>query len=294
MNPIRDTVAPPLKSSSVADTSTTNVHYPWNDSLSSRSPFVSTQGLAAINRLLQQKPVLSIGASRPTMPLDRLHDKYFLAKNPFTPVRHDEHSSATTHRADNGSLRKTNSQLQYNMPLFWKLSFILAPFSALWIVCSCLGHMMGASGGRDNGQFGRSNDFNYRKPPTWNPANESYSFRAYVTDLMLWIMLTDLSPPQQASAIILQLEGTAREVARTIQPNEILFGGVINGQQLDPVSYVITGLYGRFGQLEEETRIAAMTEMLAFAKRSGENINAVLTRYELVRNRAATEGNFTM
>ena len=37
-----------------------------------------------------------------------------------------------------------------------------------------------------------------------------------------------------------------------------------------------------------------MTEMLAFTRRSGENINALLARYEAVRQRAANEGHFVM
>ena len=37
-----------------------------------------------------------------------------------------------------------------------------------------------------------------------------------------------------------------------------------------------------------------MTEMLAFARRPGENINALLARYEVVRQRAANEGHFVM
>ena len=37
-----------------------------------------------------------------------------------------------------------------------------------------------------------------------------------------------------------------------------------------------------------------MTEMLAFARRPGETINALLARYEIVRQRAATEGQFVM
>ena len=36
-------------------------------------------------------------------------------------------------------------------------------------------------------------DFNYRVPPAWSPENDtSYSFRAFITDISLWIMLTDL------------------------------------------------------------------------------------------------------
>ena len=38
-------------------------------------------------------------------------------------------------------------------------------------------------------------DFNYRVPPYWNPEHEAqYSFRAYMTDLSIWIMLADLQP----------------------------------------------------------------------------------------------------
>ena len=51
---------------------------------------------------------------------------------------------------------------------------------------------------------------------------------------------------------------------------------------------------GRFGQLDEETRLAAMTEMLAFTRHPNESINMVLSRYDLVRGRARDEGNFVM
>ena len=37
-----------------------------------------------------------------------------------------------------------------------------------------------------------------------------------------------------------------------------------------------------------------MTEMLAFQRRSGETINALLARYKVVRQRAAIEGQFVM
>jgi hypothetical protein len=38
-----------------------------------------------------------------------------------------------------------------------------------------------------------------------------------------------------------------------------------------------------FAALEEETRLSSMTEMLAFTRRLGESINALLARYEIVR-----------
>ena len=35
---------------------------------------------------------------------------------------------------------------------------------------------------------GGARDFNYRIPPAWNPENESnYSFRAYMTDISIWL-----------------------------------------------------------------------------------------------------------
>ena len=38
--------------------------------------------------------------------------------------------------------------------------------------------------------------------------------------------------------------------------------------------------------------MSAMTEMLAFARRPGENVNSLLAFYETVRQRAALEGQF--
>eukprot|EP00974_Lingulodinium_polyedra_P115239 11154471-Lingulodinium_polyedra.AAC.1 len=58
-------------------------------------------------------------------------------------------------------------------------------------------------------------DFNYRIPPVWFPESESsYSFRAYLTDIFIWVMLTDLQPHQQCAAIVIRLGGAAREMAR--------------------------------------------------------------------------------
>ena len=97
-----------------------------------------------------------------------------------------------------------------------------------------------------SGSSGR--DFNYRIPPYWSPENEhQYSFRAYMTDISLWVMLTDLHPHQQCAAIIMRLGGAAKEMARMITPSEILNGGAgQQGQPLDPVSYLLSRLYARF------------------------------------------------
>ena len=134
-------------------------------------------------------------------------------------------------------------------------------------------------------------NFNYRIPPSWSPEVEhTYSFRTYVTDLSLWILLTDLQPHQQCAAIVLRLGGVAREMARMMTPQEIATGGVRNGVAVDPVSLLLLGLHTCFAQLDEESRLSSMTEMLGFASRPGETISALLARYETVRQRAAVEG----
>ncbi len=56
-----------------------------------------------------------------------------------------------------------------------------------------------------------------------------------------------------------------------------------NGVQLDPVTYLLASLQDRFAALDQETRLAGMTEMLAFNRRPGESINDLLARYEIVR-----------
>ena len=90
-------------------------------------------------------------------------------------------------------------------------------------------------------------DSNYRTPPYWSPeGEESYSFRAWVQDLQMWMMLTDLQPHQQAAAIVLRLGGSAREVVRGITADEMMNGGNMYGQHLEPVTYIVAGLQARF------------------------------------------------
>ena len=53
-------------------------------------------------------------------------------------------------------------------------------------------------------------DFNYRVLRSWSFENDSgCSFRAFVEDISLWVMLTDLQPHQQCAAIITRLGGAA-------------------------------------------------------------------------------------
>jgi hypothetical protein len=140
---------------------------------------------------------------------------------------------------------------------------------------------------------GRGGKFNYSIPPVWSPENDQhYSFRAYLTDVQLWIMLTDPQPHQQAAAIVMRLGGPARDMARMITPQDFNFGGMRNGVQLDPVSYVLGAVQICFAALE--TRLTSTTDMLAFAWKPGESINSFLAHHDIVRLHAAVEGQFVM
>jgi len=60
------------------------------------------------------------------------------------------------------------------------------------------------------------------------------------------------------------------------------------------MTYLLATLQSRYAPLDEETRLASMTKMLAFARKPNESINDLLARYEVVRDRAATDGQFVM
>ena len=79
----------------------------------------------------------------------------------------------------------------------------------------------------------------FQQPPRYNPDDCEQSFRSWMTDLMHWCMATRLAPHEQAVAIVRRLEGTARQMGRMLTPEDLFHGGVINGEYLDPVTYVV-------------------------------------------------------
>ena len=128
-----------------------------------------------------------------------------------------------------------------------------------------------------------------RLPPRWEPGSNT-SFRAWTQDLMLWSISSDAEPHQQCALVISQLGGAAREVARTMSPAEVMNGGVVNGQHLDPLSYLIHGLSSRFGPLDDEVRLRSAQDLLSFSRRTGESTDTVLSRFDIVRQRARADG----
>jgi hypothetical protein len=137
--------------------------------------------------------------------------------------------------------------------------------------------------------------FSYLVPPRRGPEYEyRYSFRAYLKDLQFWCLLTDLRPEQQGAAILIRLDGAARETARALTIEEIVNGDVVNRHQYDPVSFLIVSLCQRFGQFDEETRLVAMTEFMVSQGHAGEDINSVLSRFDAVRSHARRERDYQL
>ena len=56
-------------------------------------------------------------------------------------------------------------------------------------------------------------------PPGWSRENnESYSFRTWVADLILWSMGTDVEVERQASLAAMQITGVAKELSEKFRP----------------------------------------------------------------------------
>ena len=135
----------------------------------------------------------------------------------------------------------------------------------------------------------------FRTPPRWSPEMEAtYSFRDYAQDTLVWCITTDLQPHQQCAAIVQRLGGAARVLSRQMTPVEMMQGGMINGQAVDPVTLLFHALQQRFAPLQEETRLAALTAFMTFQRRPNERINELLTRFEAIQHRAESEAGFNM
>ena len=155
------------------------------------------------------------------------------------------------------------------------------------MVIGCAGCMF--PGGQTNQHNGAP-----ASPPYWEPSMERrYPFREWSQDLILWMLSSNLSPSQMAANLIRSsLGGAARDVARTITPQEILFGGTLYGQQVDGVTLIYDALATRFGPMAEDTRFHALHEFEQFRREPHERIDDLLSRFDLTYTRASIDGNY--
>mgnify|MGYP003324336561 CR=1 FL=1 len=129
-------------------------------------------------------------------------------------------------------------------------------------------------------------------PPAWNPDSpNALPYSTWTQRLMVWgILAVDVDPSQQCAAIVERLGGSARELADALSWQELTTGGVIGGQAMDPVTFLLTQLAAHYAPFGEERRVASMVELMSFHRLPQERIDALMARYRTLRWRAAQGG----
>ena len=94
-------------------------------------------------------------------------------------------------------------------------------------------------------------------PPRWSMENShSYSYDSWVRDLQLWAVVNqDLSQAQQCALIIQHLDGAAKDLLGSMTAHQMTQGGLINGQQVDPLTFILAQVAMHYGPLGEEQRL---------------------------------------
>ena len=140
-----------------------------------------------------------------------------------------------------------------------------------------------------------------KNPPPWAPELEqSYPFRHWLMDCITWVHSTDIDEVRKGPQIELALGGLARDYVREIPLPTKLHGGVIdigdgNGPRQCPGAVLIlNALATRFMPLEEEVSMRALADLYGFARLHGEPVDQLLTRWEIILERANTKAGITM
>ena len=115
---------------------------------------------------------------------------------------------------------------------------------------------------------------------------DSHSWTVLVSDRM--------DSSQQPPAVCLSLRGAAADMCRAMTTQERVQGGVIDGVQVDPMTYLLIHLASRFAPLGEEQRLMAQNELMSFDRQTGESIDALITRFMAIRRRAQAGGRMAM
>ena len=108
-------------------------------------------------------------------------------------------------------------------------------------------------------------------PPAWSvERNHHYSFRSWVSDLVLWSSATEIDPRRQGPVAALQVQGSAKELVREITPQQLRDGDVdqLTGQHLTGLMLLVTVLARRYAPLDAENSTKAISEFLGFRHRT--------------------------
>ena len=122
------------------------------------------------------------------------------------------------------------------------------------------------TGGQNHGHQRRGG----QDPPGWNPDREQqYSYRMWTQDILAWSILEpSMDSAQQTAAVVLQLSGPARDLARNLSWENLTQGGDVNGTRVDALTFLMSHLAANFALLGEESRLTALTELLNFSRKA--------------------------
>ena len=134
-----------------------------------------------------------------------------------------------------------------------------------------------------------------RAPPTWDPVNQaSCPFRDWGHEAVIWTIASPLDERRKAVAATRQLRGAAKRLLSTVPPAVWTGGGLIGGRRVGPMTYLMTILAQNFGELGEETALKAAFDLTRFQGRPGENVDALLARFDEVSARAPEDGKLRL
>ena len=138
-------------------------------------------------------------------------------------------------------------------------------------------------------------------PPYWARYLEhrGYPFRIWLTDVGIWASSTELAAESQGGAVTQRLGGVARNLERQIHPGVLRNGCAEVGADGQPMwltglEVILRGLVRRYSEMEVETSIGAIIDLLTFQRLSGAPVDDMLGRVEIIKARAEELGDFNI
>ena len=141
---------------------------------------------------------------------------------------------------------------------------------------------------------------NSKVPPGWTPEKDkTYPLRTWVQDIRLWSVATDTDANRQGPVAAQRIGGTAKELIRELDMNVLVHGMAFADANGNPVPHtglecLIRALSRRYAPLAQEVEVHCIAEILQFKRSPGEDSDAVISRFELCRERALNGAGFDM
>ena len=128
---------------------------------------------------------------------------------------------------------------------------------------------------------------------------QKYPLRTWVQDIRLWSVGTDVEVAKQGPVAAMRIGGTARALIRELDLAILANGMLLPDDQGNPVQFsglecLIRALNRRYAPLAQELEIHCLSEILLFKKLPGEDTDALISRFELAREKALNGAGFDM